>query len=301
MQEQQATVRGVPMRWTEAGEGLPVVLVHGIPTRPALWRHVLPQVQGGRCLAFELVGYGNSIPAGRDRDISVARQADYLLGWLEQLGVQRAVLVGHDLGGGVAQVAAVREPRRCAGLVLTNSICYDSWPIPSVRAAGGQAGDRAPADAGVAGAGGVAAGPRPRRARDRPGVAGHPPGALPASRRRRRAGLAGPLAAHGRYPGRRRPAARPAGARAGGLGCCRPVPEAAVRRAAGVGPAHRALAHRGRAGTLSPRTTPRGSPTPSTRSWTPRASAERPWVVPGGEVSEFHNGRKAWPSRDAST
>ena len=134
MERQQATVRGVPMRWTEAGEGFPVVFVHGIPTSPALWRHVLPQVRGGRCLAFEMVGYGNSIPAGRNRDISMARQADYLLGWLEQLGVERAVLVGHDLGGGVVQIAAVRQPQRCAGLVLANSIAYDSWPIPSVRA-----------------------------------------------------------------------------------------------------------------------------------------------------------------------
>jgi pimeloyl-ACP methyl ester carboxylesterase len=134
MQGQQTTVRGVPMRWTEAGEGFPVVLVHGIPTSPALWRHVLPQVRGGRLLAFEMVGYGDSIPAGRDRDISVARQADYLLAWLDQLGVERAVLVGHDLGGGVAQIAAVRAPGRCAGLVLANSIGYDSWPIPSVRA-----------------------------------------------------------------------------------------------------------------------------------------------------------------------
>jgi pimeloyl-ACP methyl ester carboxylesterase len=134
VQAQQATVRGVPMRWTEVGEGFPVVLVHGIPTSPALWRHVLPQVRGGRCLAFEMVGYGNSIPSGRDRDISIARQADYLLGWLEQLGVERTVLVGHDLGGGVAQIAAVRAPGRCAGLVLANSIGYDSWPIPSVRA-----------------------------------------------------------------------------------------------------------------------------------------------------------------------
>ncbi len=134
MQGQQVTVRGVPMRWTEAGEGFPVVLVHGLPTSPALWRHVLPQVRGGRLLAFEMVGYGESIPAGRDRDISVARQADYLLAWLEQLGIERAVLVGHDLGGGVAQIAAVRAPARCAGLVLANSISYDSWPIPSVRA-----------------------------------------------------------------------------------------------------------------------------------------------------------------------
>ena len=134
MSAREATVRGVAMRWTEAGQGFPVVLIHGIPTSPALWRRVLPQVRGGHCLAFEMVGYGDSIPAGRDRDISVARQADYLLGWLEQLGVERAILVGHDLGGGVAQIAAVRAPRRCAGLVLANSIAYDSWPIPSVRA-----------------------------------------------------------------------------------------------------------------------------------------------------------------------
>jgi pimeloyl-ACP methyl ester carboxylesterase len=91
-------------------------------------------VRGGRCLAFELVGYGESIPAGRDRDISVARQADYLLAWLDHLDIEQAVLAGHDLGGGVAQIAAVHQPRRCVGLVLANAICSDSWPIPSVRA-----------------------------------------------------------------------------------------------------------------------------------------------------------------------
>ena len=52
------------MRWVQAGAGFPVVLVHGIPTSPALWRHVLPQVRGGRLLAFEMVGYGDSILAG---------------------------------------------------------------------------------------------------------------------------------------------------------------------------------------------------------------------------------------------
>ncbi len=81
-----------------------------------------------------MVGYGDSIPAGRGRDISVARQADYLLDWLDAMEIERAVLVGHDLGGGVVQIAAVRDSHRCAGLVLTNAIAYDSWPIPSVRA-----------------------------------------------------------------------------------------------------------------------------------------------------------------------
>ncbi len=134
MESREVTTRGVPMRWEEAGRGLPVVFVHGIPTSPALWRHVVPRIAGIRCLAFEMVGYGHSIPAGRQRDISVRRQAEYLLAWLDTIGVERAVLVGHDLGGGVVQIAAVRQPQRCAGLVLTNSIAYDSWPIPSVKA-----------------------------------------------------------------------------------------------------------------------------------------------------------------------
>jgi pimeloyl-ACP methyl ester carboxylesterase len=134
VQRQQRDVRGIPMRWVEAGDGPPTVLIHGIPTSPDLWRHVLPLVSGGRCLAFEMVGYGSSIRAGRDRDISVDRQVDYLLAWLDVLEIDRVVLVGHDLGGGVAHLAALRAPDRCAGLVLTNAIGYDSWPIPSVKA-----------------------------------------------------------------------------------------------------------------------------------------------------------------------
>jgi pimeloyl-ACP methyl ester carboxylesterase len=134
MEMHETTVRGIPMRWREAGEGTPVVLVHGIPTSSALWRHVVPLVHGARCLAFEMVGYGDSIPQGLDRDISVAQQASYLLAWLDELGIDRAAYVGHDLGGGVVQIAAVQEPERCAGLVITNGIAYDSWPIPSVSA-----------------------------------------------------------------------------------------------------------------------------------------------------------------------
>ena len=44
------------------------------------------------------------------------------------------MICGHDLGGGVAQILAVRYPELVQGLVLTNSICYDSWPIVGVRA-----------------------------------------------------------------------------------------------------------------------------------------------------------------------
>jgi len=132
MERKETVVDGVRSRWIENGTGHPVVLVHGIPTSPRLWRHVMPLVKG-RSLAWEMAGYGTSIPDGVGLDLGLAAQADRLLAWLDHLGVHDPVLVGHDLGGGVAQIAAARAPGRFAGLVLTNAVCYDSWPIPSVK------------------------------------------------------------------------------------------------------------------------------------------------------------------------
>lgn len=127
---------GMRMCWLEEGRGDPVVvLVHGIPTGPLLWRRVMPELRGARVIAWEMVGYGKSIAEGRTHDISVAAQARYLRSFLRALGVDRALLVGHDLGGGVVQIAALQEPSLCQGLLLTNAIGYDSWPVTPIRAA----------------------------------------------------------------------------------------------------------------------------------------------------------------------
>ncbi|MBZ0155630.1 MAG: alpha/beta fold hydrolase [Alphaproteobacteria bacterium] len=133
MERKVLEVKGIRMSWEEHGEGLPVIYLHGIPTSPGLWRHVVPSVAATRALAWEMVGYGGSIPEGKGRDISVRSQADYLVSWMQAAGVERALLVGHDLGGGVAQIVVVRYPERVLGLVLMNAVCYDSWPIPEVK------------------------------------------------------------------------------------------------------------------------------------------------------------------------
>lgn len=134
MISRHAEVRGIRMRWIESGAGFPVVMIHGIPTSPELWRHVMPRLPGLRGLAWEMVGFGDSVPEGRGRDISLGAQADYLAAWIDHLGLRPAILVGHDLGGGVAQLAAASYPGLCAGLLLTNAVGYDSWPVPSVSA-----------------------------------------------------------------------------------------------------------------------------------------------------------------------
>lgn len=146
---QSALVDGILMRWEQhgthgdgAGSGVPVVMLHGIPTHPRLFRYVIPRVaaRGVRCLAWELVGFGGSMAEGLSRDISLGRQAEYLLSWLNHLDIARAVLVGHDLGGGVVQRFAAAHPERCAGLVLADAVAYDNWPVPAVRAARAMSG-----------------------------------------------------------------------------------------------------------------------------------------------------------------
>lgn len=133
MQAHRIEAKGVEMRWLEHGEGAPVVLLHGLPTSPTLWRKVMPLVPGARLLAWEMVGYGHSIDEGWRRDLSLRRQVEYLRQWMQAIGLPKALLVGHDLGGGLAHLLALRHPESCAGLVLTNCVGYDAWPIPAVR------------------------------------------------------------------------------------------------------------------------------------------------------------------------
>ncbi|MEX0773871.1 MAG: alpha/beta hydrolase [Balneolales bacterium] len=134
MNEKSVKVNGVNMRWLEKGNGEPVVFIHGLPTSPDLWRYVVPELTNKKRIAWEMIGYGSSIEEGRHRDISVGHQAAYLASWLDAMDYQKVTLVGHDLGGGVAQIIATLRPNIVQGLVLVNSICYDSWPIPRVKA-----------------------------------------------------------------------------------------------------------------------------------------------------------------------
>lgn len=116
-------------------EGRPVVvLLHGIPTGAELWRGVLPELAaaGWRALAPNLPGYGlTRPPEGGDR--SLAGAAETLAAWIDRARMAPVWLVGHDLGGGVAQILAVRHPRLVGRLTLGDTVVGDSWPVPPIR------------------------------------------------------------------------------------------------------------------------------------------------------------------------
>ena len=115
--------------YIDEGGGPPLVLIHGIPTWGYLWSTVIPPLaEDSRVLVPDLAGFGFSDK--RDRfDRSIGRQAEYLDSWMRAIGVERATIVGHDIGGGVALRLATSMPERVERLVVINTVCYDSWPI----------------------------------------------------------------------------------------------------------------------------------------------------------------------------
>ena len=120
--------------WRAGGAGPVVLLVHGIPTNHLLWHDVVPAlVEHVQVVAVDLLGYGWSDDPG-GWPVDIASQAGYLLRLLDALGLDRVVVVGHDLGGGVAQILAVTAPERVAAVAVVDGVCFDGWPVPLVRA-----------------------------------------------------------------------------------------------------------------------------------------------------------------------
>ncbi len=119
--ERLVETNGVQLRVTEAGDhGAPVVvLAHGFPELAYSWRHQIPALAdaGYHVLAPDQRGYGGSSkPEAVDAYNVVELSAD-IVGLLDDVGAERAVLVGHDFGGVVAWNAPLLHPDRFAGVV----------------------------------------------------------------------------------------------------------------------------------------------------------------------------------------
>ncbi|HEU4564784.1 MAG TPA: alpha/beta hydrolase [Gemmatimonadaceae bacterium] len=117
------------------GAGEPVLFLHGFPTSSHLWRDVAPLVpEGHRVVVVDLLGYGRSDqPLGRD--VSIRGHAERIVQLLDALRIERAAVVGHDVGGGIAQFLAIRHPTRVSRLALVDSIGFDDWPTRDVKLA----------------------------------------------------------------------------------------------------------------------------------------------------------------------
>lgn len=125
---------GLTHRVYRSGSGVPVVMLHGITTYSFIWNKVIPYLTPDyEVIAPDLLGCGDS-----SKDISVSyslsARADRIAALIEQLQLGPVHLVGHDLGGGISQIIAVRYPHLLKSLTLINSVGFDYWPVQPIIA-----------------------------------------------------------------------------------------------------------------------------------------------------------------------
>ena len=99
-------------------DGPPLVLVHGAGGNLMHWPGALRRLSGHTVYALDLPGHGKSGGAGR---AEIGAYADVVRGFAETLGLTSFVLIGHSMGGAIAQEFALHCPTRLAGLILVGT------------------------------------------------------------------------------------------------------------------------------------------------------------------------------------
>jgi pimeloyl-ACP methyl ester carboxylesterase len=113
-------LHGDRIAYQDTGQGAALLLIHGMAGSSATWDAVIPQLaKKYRVIAPDLLGHGESAkPRG---DYSLGAFAAWLRDLLNELGVDRATVIGQSLGGGIAMQFAYQHRDYCERLVLIGS------------------------------------------------------------------------------------------------------------------------------------------------------------------------------------
>jgi pimeloyl-ACP methyl ester carboxylesterase len=130
----EINLHGHQVVYRVAGEGPPVVLVHGMVNSSRHWSAVAERLaERHLVIAPDLIGHGDSAtPRG---DYSLGAHASVIRDLLSALGIERATMVGHSLGGGIAMVFFWQFPERVERLALVSSGGLGDEVSPLLRSA----------------------------------------------------------------------------------------------------------------------------------------------------------------------
>jgi pimeloyl-ACP methyl ester carboxylesterase len=117
------------IRYREAGEGKPVVFVHGYLVDGRLWDGVVDRLSDRcRCIAPDWPIGAQQVAMNPDADLSPYGIAATIASFLEALDLDDVTIVGNDSGGAMSQVVVTRHPKRIGRLVLTNCDTHENFP-----------------------------------------------------------------------------------------------------------------------------------------------------------------------------
>ncbi len=123
------TVYGYRLHYLTAGNGLPVLLLHGFAGSAEEWRPTLAALaeQGYRAIAVDALGFGRSDKPG-NAPYSLSLYADLYAGLLDTLDLRSAAFIAHSMGGKFALATTILHPTRLTRLVLVDT---DGFAPPS--------------------------------------------------------------------------------------------------------------------------------------------------------------------------
>lgn len=131
-------LNGLKVHYKMTGQGDPVlVLLHGLGASTWSWREVMsPLAQFGAVIAFDRPAFGlteRPLPGQwqGENPYSADAQVQLTLGLLDELGAERAILVGNSAGGTIAMLTALRCPERVQALILVSPAVYGGGGVPS--------------------------------------------------------------------------------------------------------------------------------------------------------------------------
>ncbi len=111
-----------------AGRGIPLVVAHGFTAEGLLYAQTLSRLVDMRfkVVAVDMAGHGGTqgLPTG---GANLDRYADLLARTIEELGIRRAVLAGHSLGGRLVTEVAATHPERAIAVILLDAVVGDTW------------------------------------------------------------------------------------------------------------------------------------------------------------------------------
>lgn len=132
IRHRKVAINGIELHLAEAGEGYPVILLHGFPELWYSWHNQLEALSesGFHAIAPDLRGFGESEGPEETAQYSMKKLEEDVIGLLEALKVDSATVVGHDWGARIAWNCALDYPGRVDSVVAIGVPWYPRGEVP---------------------------------------------------------------------------------------------------------------------------------------------------------------------------